>query len=227
MSTALQNLEVGVEEVGHLLSADPTPRGGVSPQPAVTRAVIRAAVVLLCSHFERYLRSVTEEVVEILNNSSVDAERLSLEFRLQHTRVGVDKITRFQWEKREESLRNLITSDGWLWTDASELGTLDASRVLTWFKSPDPKRVKRLFKFWGIEDIFGSITRKPQTRAHFHRRLKELVEKRNRIAHGELAVEATRADIKMYEKSVTEFCRRADSALRRALKRNLGVSDVW
>ena len=226
MSAALQALELGVDEVDHLLSTDPTPKGGLSPAPQATRAVIRAAVVILSSHFERYVRAVTEEAVTVINQQGVDAGRLTEALRLQHSRIAVDQLIERVWEQRATRLSEFIVSEGWLWSDAQR-ADLDARRLLTWMKSPMPLQLLRVFGLWGIDDIFARITRKSHTRGRLFYRLTELVEKRNNIAHGEFRVDATRSDIEAYQDAVRVFCRRADAALARALKQRLGIMDAW
>ena len=225
-SRALQALEKGVEEVDHLLLADPTPRGGLSPQPEVTRAVIRAAIVLLCGHFERYIRAVSEEAVGAVNREDIRYNDLSVDLRLQHSRIGIDQLIERKWESRETALMEFVNSDSWLWADVPKVDLI-ADRLLTWLKSPKPERLRRVFRLWGIDDIFSKITRKPTTRGEFWLRVKELVEKRNNIAHGDFTVEATRSDVKAYQKVVREFCRRADAALERALETHVGIAGAW
>ncbi len=226
MSRALQALEKGIDEVNQLLSADPTPKGGLSPAPEVTRAIVRAAIVLLSGHFERYVRAVSEEAVTAVNRQGVDAHKLSEKLRLQHSRISAEQLIERKWENRAAQLEQFISSEGWLWSRAPRT-YLVADRLLTWLKSPKPEKVVRVFELWGIDDIFDQITRKPQTRSKFWYRLRELVEKRNNIAHGEFTIEATRDDVKTYQDTVRVFCRRADSALERALNRRLGVVRAW
>ena len=226
MSAALRALEKGVAEVDHLLAADPAPRGRLSPEPEVTRAVIRSAVVILSSHFERYIRSVTEEAVAVVNRVKPDREKLTLALRLEHSRVGIAEVTKRSWETRAHALTDFVETDAWLWSNLTE-GELQPDRVLTWLKSPKPLELMRVYRLWGVDDIFTRITRANHTRNQFFLRLKELVEKRNNIAHGEFTVVATHNDVEAYLRTVRDFCRRADGALARVLQSKLGIPDAW
>lgn len=225
-SDAHQALRRGLEEVSDLLRADPTPRGGLSPDPALTRAVTRACVVILCSHFERYLRSANEEAVGLLNRSKVKGESLTERLRLQHSRVAIRELANTEWTRRADGLRRFAQVDAWLWSKA-EKDLLYHERIMQWMKSPKPQEVIRFYRLWGIDDIFTAITRRPHTRQQLFLKLTELVEKRNNIAHGDIATETTANEVREYQKTVAKFCDRVDRRLARKLRVSLSVNCDW
>ena len=141
-----------------------------------------------------------------------------MRFKLQHSRGPVEKLSQTSWEGRDEALREFFESEGWLWSRLPQ-GMLDEKRLLEFLKTPVPKRVARLYRMWGVNDIFRRITRAEHTRTRFLWRLKELVEKRNNIAHGDFTIETTRGDVDEYLDVVVEFCRRADGVLAKVLRR--------
>ena len=224
-SQALHDLGVGASEVRDILRADPTPPGGLPLDPGITRALTRAALVMLCGHFERYIRGSVGEAIGIMNQATVDRDSLPPRFKLQHSREPVESLWQTSWERREEALCQFFESEGWLWARLPQ-GTLDEKRLLGFLKAPVPKRVARLYGMWGVNDIFRRITRAEHTRTRFRWRLKELVEKRNNIAHGEFTIETTRGDVDEYLDVVVEFCRRADGVLAKVLRR-WGVPCGW
>ena len=69
------------------------------------------------------------------------------------------------------------------------------------------------FAYWGIPDIFEHITRSATTRGRMYLLVSELIDKRNTIANGESAEQATKSDVQRYAKTVMTFCSRADVAL--------------
>jgi hypothetical protein len=93
-------------------------------------------------------------------------------------------------------------------------------------KTPKAKQVVRFFGLWGFDDIFTTITRRSDTRLQLFLTITELVEKRNNIAHGDFAEEATRSEVAKYRQTVATFCERVDRSLARKLKR-LGVRNPW
>ena len=225
-SQALQALGVGALEVGVILAVDPTPPGGLSPHPARTRAVTRAALVMLCGHFERYVRGSIEEAVEFLNSAGVHSDRLPTRFRLQHTREPMESLSDTQWYRREEQLGSFVKNEGWLWA-AVPPSSLEGRRLLTSMNTPTPKKVIKVYRMWGVNDIFRRITRASHTRGRFRSRLGELVQKRNNIAHGDFTVDTTRGDMEEYLDVVEEFCRRADGVLAKILHSWTNVPSGW
>lgn len=225
-SESFEVLQKGLKEVSNLLRGDPTPRGGISTDPGLSRAVLRSAVVILCSHFERYLRSLNEDSVALLNKSKVDRNTIPEWFRLQHSRIAIDEIARTEWTRRSDGLGTFVSVDAWLWGKA-ERGDLDHSRIARRMKSPMPQQVIRLYRNWGIENIFDSITRKPHTRLRLFLKLTELVEKRHNIAHGDFTEEASAREVREYQRAVGVFCSRLDRKLSTTLRIHFGIHSGW
>jgi hypothetical protein len=225
-SDALNAFVPALEEIDELLRADNTPVGGSPTDPAITKVVGRASVVLLSSHFERYFYAINEEAAAYLNAAGVCGRLLPEALRLVHSAGGVDAMVETQWQNRAEQLREFVKSDGWLWT--SELdGRLEHKRLLEWMNAPTPKNLVRYYKYWNISDVFGAVTRTNHTRKDLYVKLQELVDKRNNIAHGDRNTEATRGDIRGYEAAARKFCVRADRLLSKKLARMCGVSPPW
>ncbi|MCH8877946.1 MAG: hypothetical protein IIA89_14195 [Chloroflexi bacterium] len=225
-SLAHGQLVDGLDEVSTLLDADPTPIGGFSTEPDLTRAITRACVVILCSHLEHYLRSLNEEAVEILNGSQIDANSIPLLLRLRHSKIGIDDLADTQWDGRESKLIEYVKSDGWLWGDANQ-GPLDHTKLLRWMKSPKSQAILHLFRLWGFPDIFTTITRASHTRWQFLLKTDELVDKRNNIAHGQISTEATPLQVAEYIVVVDRICDRADRYLSRKISTLYDVDTNW
>jgi hypothetical protein len=95
-------------------------------------------------------------------------------------------------------------------------------------KSPKPKEVIRFYRQYGIPDIFTAVTRKKSARQRLFLDAKELVEKRNLIAHGDASTEALPGDVTRYLWAVEKFARSADGVLSRAIKRIIkGATAPW
>ena len=225
-SKALVELVAGIQEVRDLQRANPTPRGRVPKRPHIVRAINRSSVVLLYSHFERYLRSVNEEAVAEVNRTIAVSSPLPERLRLQHSKSAIELLADTEWTRREAQLGSFVDQEGWLWARVRK-DDLRAPKLVDWMRSAEPKNVLRLFAMWGIPDIFSAITRAAHTRQHMWLKLTELVEKRHNIAHGDVSTEATRADVSDYVVVVRDFCERADRRLSRKVREYCGAFSGW
>ncbi len=225
-SASLIALRRGLLEVAELQRADPTPIGQAPSDPEISRAVGRASVVLLSSHFERYIYAINEEASEFLNSHEVPGSDLPELLRLLHSQVVVDGLFSTQWDHRAEALAAFVEEEAWLWGLESS-GQLFHKRLLAWMKSPSPLNLSRYFKYWGVEDIFSAITRAPHTKSELWLRIDELVGKRNNIAHGDLTTEATSTDIINYEIAIKTFSDRTDRLLGSIVGRIIDRQAAW
>jgi hypothetical protein len=227
-SASLASLQDGLEEVRDLQRANPTPTGLAPRQPEITQAIGRASVVILSSHLEGYIDGVNLEVTAVVNHGGVDSTRLPQILRLVHSKPAVEALAATAWEGNPRALKlaEFLASEGWLWA-ASLGGRLEADRLLIWMKSPMPDDLVRYYRHWGIEDIFQAITRAPHVRSDLRLRIKELVEKRNAIAHGDQSTAATQNDVVAYIKAVATFAERADRVLAQQVSRICGTGRPW
>lgn len=217
-SKAFAALQVGLAEIDALQRANPSPEQGSGlKRPEIVRAIGRSEIVLLYSHFERYIRDLNEEAVDSVCSSEIFSDDLTERLRLEHARHAIETIAAIAWERRAAALTDYSTRESWLWDVHAPVGSLDASRLLSWMKAPTTKNVIRAFKLWGIPDIFKAITRKDVYYGRLRLRLDELVEKRNNIAHGDFTVEATYLDVAQYVAAVRKFGVSSDRRLARQL----------
>jgi hypothetical protein len=225
-SQALAQLTSSIDEITQLetLVFAPTTRNwSVS---ASSRAVGRAATVLLYSHFERYFRSLDAEIVDFVNLCNIPGSRLPEDLRLAHSQLPIDEMAVTQWTNRGPRLTTFSNQEAWLWSLASS-GSLVQGRLVSGMKSVAPKALVRYYHCWGIDDVFSAVTRNSRTRGQLWLSLQSLVDKRHAIAHGDAAVETTRADLQQYKHAVSVFSTRADRVISSQLAVLLGVSAPW
>jgi hypothetical protein len=146
--------------------------------------------------------------------------------KLLHSANAIDELAMAAWERRSEKLGRFIVTDAWLWREGGT-GNLDHSRLLTWMKAPKPKNLIRYYRYWGVSDIFSSITRNPVKKSQWWLGVQEFVDLRNSIAHGDVAAQATANDIRRYAASARIFCSRADRVLARRLARIMAIEPPW
>lgn len=224
-SKALLDLVGGVDEVRALRTHYPVPSRGfpTGDKALAVKAHGRACVVLLSSHLDRYIYAVNEEAIEWVNSSSCDLSHFPEVFLLQHSQRVVDELSGRNWERRATPLKEFMAIHGPIWTPPGSAGTLKHDEMLTWMKSPAPENLTRFYRMYGITNIFHKITRKPGPRSLLYLGLRELVEKRNNIAHGDAATQALSADVTRYLTAVSKFAQSADKTLAGSLRSMVGT----
>ena len=226
-SDSLQDLNTGIAEVWVLQAANPSPTGAAPGDPATTRVIGRASVILLCSHYERYHYSAVEEVVEAINTQALEAFTLPEAFRLRQTRSVVEELAKTKWTNRAEKLEEFVRREANLWAPGRPATMLDASRPLEAMTSPKPDQLVRVYQQLAIDNVFAAITRTVHTKGDLRLQLSSLVDKRNSIAHGDRTEQATQADVYRYRTAIRTFCERVDRLIPRVLRREIGLELTW
>lgn len=230
-SRALGDLLTGIEEV-RALRANSRPRRTVRRRDehswvAAQIANRRACVVLMCSHYERYIYGLNEEATDFLNSLGLASERLPERVRLLQSKGMVEDLSLQQWDMRSRKLEEFATSHAPMWTPGAKVVVLAAGPMLASMKSPKVRDVQRYFESFGVPRIFDQITRSEQTRRHLTRSLQALVDSRNGIAHGDATVQPLSSDLTEYIRGVITFASRADRVFARRLGTMGGAVDPW
>jgi hypothetical protein len=173
------------------------------------------------------LYALNEEASAFIVSRGLQAKALPEDIRLLHTKAAVDGLAQTAWDRRADQLRSYSQAEAGIWLDDEIVVYLDAERLLAWMKAPHCKSVLRIFRLWGVPDIFSAVTRKKVNRQDLWLRIGELVEKRNNIAHGDLTVEARYLDVVQYRAAVKKFCESADRQMSAALARIAGPPRPW
>jgi RiboL-PSP-HEPN len=226
-SAALTELLIATEEINFLQAANPSPTGVAPHAPTTTRAIGRASVVLLSSHFERYHRGLFEEISDWVNASAISSSQIPEGLRLRHSRAPIDELAGTSWTRRGPQLASFASSEASLWIPTAIVSTLEGRRLLEFMSAPYPEQLVKAYALLEINDVFSAVTRRPHTRSHFWLQLHSLVDKRNNIAHGDATVEATQADVRQFQSAVRTFCERVDRLISRHLHAKFRIACGW
>lgn len=229
-SSALGDLLLGVREVRALRGFPPKHPSRTATSHLREEARIahrRACVVLLSSHYERYIYALNESVVDFLNGSQILSVEVPIEIRLLQVKTVVDELAKTEWSRRGDRLNDLFSQFSSHWQPSEAISGLQASANLEWMKSPKIGDVKRYFRYFGVEDIVRVVTRNEATRRAMGRQLQSLVDARNGIAHGDQTIQPDPAEISDYLAAVEAFCVRVDKVMAQRLGRLAGSAPPW
>jgi hypothetical protein len=226
-SEALGGLVEGIAEVRSLRELWLARDRDLKTEKQLERASSRARVVLLCSHYERYIYALNENAVDALSESNISTSEVPQIIRLLHSRTSIDDIAVTSWDNRQSKLTEYSSDEYRLWQPGTRFLGLIPERILQSMKAPTPREVRRFFSYWGIPDIFDEVTRKPVTRKRLWLKLSELVEKRNGIAHGDFGVDVESVEVTTYLNAVSSFCTSSDRVMARAVSRITGRGVPW
>ena len=229
-SSALDDLLLGVREVRALRGFPPKQPSRSATLHLREEAQIahrRACVVLLSSHYERYIYALNESVVDFLNGSQILSVEVPVEIRLLQIKTLVDGLAKTEWSRREDKLIELFSRYSSHWQPSEAISGLQAPANLEWMKSPKIGDVKRYFRYFGVEDIVRVVTRNEGTRRTMGRQLQSLVDARNGIAHGDQTIQPDSTEISDYLVAVEAFCVRADKVMAQRLGRLADAAPPW
>lgn len=228
-SPALGDLLFGVREVRALRSFPPhTPlRLARHSKEEARIAHRRACVVLLSSHYERYIYALNESAVDFLNRAQIHSVNVPVSLRLLQIRSSVERLAETAWDRREDQREKLFSQFATHWNASEIISGLEPAANLEWMKSPKVADVKRYFRYFYVSDVVQAITRSDGTRRAMERQLQALVDARNGIAHGDQTIQPSSTDISHFLIAVENFCARADKIMARCLGHLAQTNPPW
>jgi hypothetical protein len=233
-SLAWRAYHAHLREIAQLLRADPASAYGKSGASLVlsahelllSAALCRGALVLTCSHLQGFFMSITQEYLEQIDKSSLDVASLPHGLKLE-------LCLKFPYPASVHDQRDraqLLHERYWvLWQDGKALpgGTLRTDSLLDPSANPWPDSLIRLFRHTGVE--VPEVLRAKGGNAWIAgvgRNVKELVQSRNKLAHGDESVSVTADDVRRLMQWSTRFARATDDGLGVKLRELIGTGWV-
>lgn len=173
-----------------------------SPSPAdlqTVAALCRSGVVLLSGHIEGYCEDLGELILERIHHHQIPKGNLGSVFRFHLSRDLIEGVRQAQQPvKIEGRVKELFERDSAIW-DASPSfrNSLNAEVFLADFSNPTHKRICAFFRRFGFatfETALGS--RLGSSFRACANMVDQVVEQRNKIAHGDIVTTATPSDLK-------------------------------
>jgi hypothetical protein len=224
-SAAMRRLETErLPEVRALTQLDPTRTKGARGDPLRVNAVNRGAAVLLSAHLQGFLEDLVVEMIDTLNSSGRMKSEMPPTLMAVHLERHLADLTKpTELIDRLTRVERLFDQHGFYWDDcAIEAGMLDAGAVTRLIGNPWPGVMKRVMRIFGGEDPFNDPSLSDPR--DVERRLKELVGKRNDIAHGSGEPPVTYEQIDRYIDASKTVARVLDDQGARLLQQACGLS---
>lgn len=211
----------GVEEVRTLLSLceeDSTASVSITKDNAVRRA----AVVLLVSHFESFLKSVAEDFIDEISTGQIESRSLPLGVRKLQSLPVLKGIVETNDDKQQLALFKRVHEVASLWNESAKPApkTLDSQLMKRQVTSAKPSVIDEVFAVMGSKtnvcdgDIDVPDGLGPDLVAiNIRFGLNDVVKCRNDIAHGDSSRKPTSADLDRYMKLLVAL---ADRLQRKA-----------
>jgi hypothetical protein len=140
--------------------------------------------VVVVAHVEGFVEDLIDDAVDVLNGNNPATEDLPLELLAVHVASELNAVAEMKdVTKRAVRTRSLFLDHSRLWLDTNlATGRLSAATIAANLNSPGAKHVGRVLGFLGIEDVFADVHMVDG--ADPGKRLNEMVQVRNSIAHG-------------------------------------------
>jgi hypothetical protein len=187
-------------------------------------ALCRAAVVLLSSHIEAYIKELGEHTLDSAHRTSVPRIRIAPQFFYYVSKGHIENIRHSsQPETIARHVQALIDNDLLFWQGAGPLhGPISPDEFNSGFSNPKFDKVKAYFGRFGYlefrRDFMSSLNRRGSL---VETSLDAIVDTRNAIAHGDPSATKTPAEVKDMEAIAKEFCRTVDDIFSRWCKSSL------
>lgn len=198
---------------------------------ARANALCRAAVVLLVSHFESFLKSIAEEYVDNVGSAAVEARRVPVGLREIHTLPKLESIVTVRDDTQRSVLLKRLGSIAALWNDDARInkGSLSAATFAKTVTSAKADVINELFNRMGsvanvcdgdidIHGMGGEVFT-----ASIDYSLRDVVQCRNDVAHGKADRKPTPEDIVRYVGFLKSFAERLQRKANSATAGVIGV----
>ena len=182
------------------------------------RAVCRGGVVLLCSHIEGYIEDLAEVIVDRIVQRQLRKDKLSPTFLYQCSHDLIAQIRETSDPERiAPKVKDLVRRDQDIWNDEDLfVQPLPHDRIVAGFATPNTEKIRKFWGRFGYTHYDGDL--RSQLRADYAiltNMVDQVVDQRNKIAHGDHIVTGTPSDLRNMTTLVTKFCRTTDDVVAR------------
>lgn len=178
-------------------------------------ALCRAALVLLSSHVEGYIKDLGEIAVDALVAKQVDRSKIEDAFFF-HLSQNTFKSIKDSHDhgKLSKALFSFLHVDAIHWSKEGPFSApLPADNFNKGFSNPLPDKIKAYFGRFGYDAYMNDLAR--SLKSNFHptiNAIEHMVDIRNKIAHGDVVAVKTPQEVSDLRSHVQRFCVETDMA---------------
>lgn len=186
----------------------------IQSSPTYINALCRGGVVLLCSHLEGYIEDLGTLAIERIELNLLAKKSMSSGFRYHLSRDMIDDFSKMTDPTRiAKKIDDFLVRDGHIWDSSSNfVAPLPPQVFVSNFATPRHEDIRRFFARFGFQDFQRSLARRLQGNYDVCRNMVDnIVDQRNKIAHGDQLTAGTPTDLQDMLKYLRLYCRNLDS----------------
>lgn len=179
-------------------------------------ALCRSGVVLLCSHIEGYIENLGTHAIEQIEQKQLSKSSMPVAFRYYLSRDLIDEVKQpSNAETTASKIDVLLARDAHIWDASPNLAPpLSATTFVGNFSTPKHVEISSFFRRFGFLTFHSDLSKRLTTQAQACTNMvDQVVDQRNKIAHGDPVTTGTPYDLEDMLKFVKLYCRTVDQVV--------------
>lgn len=227
-SRAYGRLDTRFDEVRTLLKLCSSPESSQQTRRvAADGALLRGALVLLCSHLEGFFEELIEDTLRSFNFLAPTIAQIPLAIRKRQVthrlRLDLPPDLEQDWLGLRECVEHPLLHDDHSCLPGSR--RIDSDLHIKSFTNPGSKEIERLMTSIGISRCWTIIEK--QLGRHGRDTVDAVVNRRNQIAHGNLESSVSRPDVEDYISVLERVCVEFDAGIGQHITTCTGNANPW
>jgi hypothetical protein len=230
-----------IKSVVYLLKTEPPVKEQITllPKRKLANVIYCSCVLLFSSYLEKYIESIVVEMIDLVNKANLPVNRIPEQLRNSQIKDLLNELEEaLEKEKSKTNIEAALikTKDiserfNWFLNDTQLFHDLSGEPLIgdNRFSNPSPEKIDALFRVFGINSLVGhaiALENKPD-RGALRDKVKEMIDKRNDIAHTGGTVVLTREDVISYWVYSRRLVRGIDRILGNETQRITGSTIIW
>ena len=189
---------------------------GFSDPITRTNALCRGGLVLMCSHVEGYIEDLGSVAINHIEQKGIPKVSLATKFKYHLSQDLIRGInTSTDPSVIAERLQELLERDGHIWDSSDHFAPpLPVDTFVGNFATPNHRAIRRFFGRFGYQEFHTDLNKHLlQNSAPCINMVNQLVDQRNKIAHGDAVTAGSPSDLEAMFRLVKLYCRGTDKVV--------------